>query len=208
MRADAAPPRALRRLTQLHAGLVLFGLGASAQLLAGLGNSPWDVLHQGLARTFGLTVGAWVFIVGALVLLAWIPLRERPGIGTISNVVVISIVVEIMLSAFGPAHGIVVRIALLVGGVLASGVAVGLYLGADLGPGPRDGLMTAFVKRGHSMRVVRTTIEVTVLLAGTLLGGTVGVGTLLFALAIGPLAHLTVPFFAVAPAPEPAPAPA
>jgi uncharacterized membrane protein YczE len=197
-----------RRLTQLYAGLVLYGVSASFILLAGLGNDPWDVLHQGLSRQTGIGTGLWVDIMGALVLLAWIPLRQRPGLGTISNVVVIGLVVEAMLAAFPPAHGLGLRIPLLLAGVVLNGMATGLYIGASFGPGPRDGLMTGIAARGHSLRVVRTGLEITVLALGALLGGTVGIGTLVYALAIGPLAHVFVPAFATDIDPAPAAAPA
>jgi uncharacterized membrane protein YczE len=205
-------PVLARRLTQLYAGLVLYGVSASFILLSGLGNDPWDVLHQGLARQTGIGTGLWVDLMGAVVLLAWIPLRQRPGLGTVSNVVVIGLVVEAMLAAFGPAQGLGLRIPLLLVGVVLNGVATGLYIGARFGPGPRDGLMTGIAARGHSLRAVRTGLEITVLVLGALLGGTIGVGTLVYALAIGPLAHVFVPAFAMdvdpAPAPAPIPAPA
>jgi uncharacterized membrane protein YczE len=193
-----------RRLSQLYGGLVLYGVSASFLLLAGLGNDPWDVLHQGLSRRTGIGTGTWVCIVGALVLLFWIPLRQRPGLGTLSNVVVIGVVVEIMLAAFGQAHDPALRVSMLLSGVVLNGVATGLYIGASFGPGPRDGLMTGLVARGHSLRVVRTGIELTVLVTGAALGGTVGIGTLVYALSIGPLAHVFVPALTVrvaAPAP-------
>jgi uncharacterized membrane protein YczE len=184
-----------RRLTQLYAGLVLYGISASFILLADLGADPWDVFHQGLARRTGIGTGIWVCIVGALVLLLWIPLRQRPGLGTLSNVVVIGLVMEAILVTFDPADDLAARIVLLVAGVGLNGVAIGLYIGAHFGPGPRDGLMTGLAARGHSIRVVRTGIELTVLAAGAALGGTVGAGTVLYALAIGPLAHIFVPLF-------------
>ena len=189
-----------RRLTQLYAGLVLYGASAAMILLAGLGADPWDVFHQGLSRRIGLGPGAWVCIVGALVLLLWIPLKQKPGLGTVSNVIVIGVVLDLMLAAFDPASGPVARGALLVAGVVLNGVATGLYIGARFGPGPRDGLMTGLAARGHSLRVVRTGIELTVLAAGVVLGGTVGLGTVAYALAIGPLAHVFVPLLTV---PEP-----
>jgi uncharacterized membrane protein YczE len=189
-----------RRLTQLYVGLVLYGISASLLLLSGLGNMPWDVLHQGLEVQTGIGTGWWVMIVGALLLLAWIPLRQRPGLGTVSNVIVLGLVVEVMLAAFDAPHGWVARVALLAGGVLLNGVATGLYIGARFGPGPRDGLMTGIAARGHSLRVVRTAIELTVLVTGVLLGGTLGVGTVVYALSIGPLAHAFVPRLTV---PEP-----
>jgi uncharacterized membrane protein YczE len=195
-----------RRLTQLYAGLTLYGVSGSFILLSGLGNDPWDVLHQGLSRQTPIGTGTWVSLVGALVLLGWIPLRQRPGLGTVSNVVVIGVVVEIMLQVFDPAHNLTLRIALLVSGILLNGVATGMYIGARFGPGPRDGLMTGIAARGHSLRVVRTAIELTVLVLGALLGGTVGIGTLLYAVTIGPLAHVFIPAFTVPERPRPAPA--
>ena len=190
------PPRA-RRLTQLYVGLVLYGVSDGMLLLAGLGVDPWDVFHQGLSRHFGLGVGTWALIVGAFVMLLWIPLHQRPGFGTISNVLVVGPVIDLMLVAFAPAHGLAFQIALMAGGVVLNGLATGAYIGAGLGPGPRDGLMTGLAARGHSIRVVRTGIEITVLVTGWLLGGTVGVGTVAYALGIGPLAHFFVPRLAI-----------
>jgi uncharacterized membrane protein YczE len=186
------PPRA-RRLAQLLAGLVLYGASDAMMLLAGLGVDPWDVLHQGLSRRFGLAVGTWAIVVGAIVLLAWIPLRQRPGLGTLLNVVIVGAVIDLVMASFGPAHGTVERSAVLLAGVALNGVATAMYIGAGLGPGPRDGLMTGLAARGHSIRVARTAIELTVLGSGWLLGGTVGVGTVLYALAIGPLVHHLLP---------------
>ncbi|MGW5672056.1 membrane protein YczE [Micromonospora sp. NPDC003776] len=199
--------RPARRLTQLYAGLVLYGVSMALMVRSGLGLDPWDVFHQGLARQTGLSIGTVTIAVGALVLLLWIPLRQRPGLGTISNVVVIGLVVDATLALLPDGGGLPARIALLVVGIVANGAATGLYLGAALGPGPRDGLMTGYVARrpGRSIRLVRTTIEVTVLALGWLLGGTVGLGTVAYALAIGPLAQLFIPLFAVPPQP-PAPA--
>lgn len=184
------------RLTQLYGGLVLYGISSSLLVLAGLGLDPWDVFHQGLSRTFGLAIGTWAIIVGVVVLLLWIPLRQRPGIGTVSNVVLVGLTMNVVLGHVHAPHDMVARIACLLGGVFLNGVATGAYIGAGLGPGPRDGLMTGLAARGHSIRVVRTGIELTVLVIGWLLGGTVGVGTLVYALAIGPLAHVFVPLFA------------
>lgn len=195
------PPPRLRRLTQLYLGLVLYGVSAAMLLLAGLGVDPWDVFHQGLSRRFGLGVGTWVLIVGACVMLLWIPLRQRPGFGTISNAIVVGLVIDLLLAVFPPAHGIGLQIALVVAGVTLNGVATGAYIGAGLGPGPRDGLMTGLAARGHSIRVVRTCLEVTVLATGWVLGGTVGVGTVVYALAIGPLAHFFVPRLTIRPRP-------
>ena len=184
-----------RRLIQLFTGLVLYGVSDSMLLLAGLGVDPWDVLHQGLARRTGIPTGTWAIIVGAAVLLLWIPLRQRPGLGTLCNVLLIGAVIDGVLATVTPPHSLAVRAAVMVSGVVLNGVATGLYIGAGFGPGPRDGLMTGYAARGHSLRLVRTCIEVTVLLVGWLLGGTVGVGTLVYAACIGPLAHVFVPFF-------------
>lgn len=193
----AVPQPRLRRLIQLFLGLGLYGVSDSMLLLAGLGLDPWDVFHQGLSRRLGLGVGTWAIIVGVAVLLLWIPLRQRPGVGTICNVVVVGAVIDLMLATVAAPHGILARGALLLGGVFLNGVATGAYIGAGLGPGPRDGLMTGWARRGHSIRVVRTTIEISVLAVGWLLGGTVGVGTVLYALAIGPLAHKFIPLLAI-----------
>jgi uncharacterized membrane protein YczE len=184
------------RLAQLYGGLVLYGVSSSLLVLADLGLDPWDVFHQGLSRTFGLAIGTWAIIVGALVLLLWIPLRQRPGIGTLSNVVLVGLTMDVVLGHVHAPHGMATRIACLVCGVFLNGVATGAYIGAGLGPGPRDGLMTGLAARGHSIRVVRTGLELTVLVTGWLLGGTVGVGTVVYALSIGPLAHVFIPLFA------------
>jgi uncharacterized membrane protein YczE len=183
------------RLAQLYGGLVLYGISSSLLVLAGLGLDPWDVFHQGLSRTFGLAIGTWAILVGLVVLLLWIPLRQRPGIGTVSNVVLVGLTMNVVLGHVHPPHALPVRIAFLLCGVLLNGVATGLYIGAGLGPGPRDGLMTGLAARGHSIRVVRTGLEVAVLATGWALGGTVGIGTVVYALSIGPLAHVFVPLF-------------
>ncbi|MER7891015.1 hypothetical protein ABTX15_14440 [Micromonospora sp. NPDC094482] len=192
--------RPARRLTQLYLGLGLYGVSMALMIRSGLGLDPWDVFHQGLSRLTGLSFGTVTIAVGALVLLLWIPLRQRPGLGTVSNVVVIGLVVDATLALLPAGGPLWVRIGLLVTGIVANGAATGLYLGARLGPGPRDGLMTGYVARrpGRSIRLVRTVIEVTVLALGWLLGGTVGVGTVAYALSIGPLAQLFIPLFAVA----------
>jgi uncharacterized membrane protein YczE len=186
------PPRA-RRLVQLYVGLVLYGVSASMLLLAGLGVDPWDVFHQGLSRQFGLGVGTWAIIVGVAVLLLWIPLRQRPGFGTLNNVLIVGLVIDLMLAVVPPVHVFPAQVAMMLGGVVLNGIATGAYIGAGLGPGPRDGLMTGLAARGHSIRVVRTSIELTVLVTGWLLGGTVGLGTVVYALGIGPIAHITIP---------------
>jgi uncharacterized membrane protein YczE len=184
------------RLVQLYSGLILYGISSSLLVLAGLGLDPWDVFHQGLSRTFGLAIGTWAIIVGVAVLLLWIPLRQKPGLGTLSNVVLVGLTMNVVLGHVSPPHDLAVRIACLLVGVLLNGIATGAYIGAGLGPGPRDGLMTGLAARGHSIRVVRTGLELTVLVTGWLLGGTVGVGTVVYAVAIGPLAHVFIPLFA------------
>ena len=187
----------LRRIFQLAAGLVLYGLSDAMILGAQLGADPWDVFHQGLARRTGFAVGTCSILVGAGVLLLWIPLRQRPGFGTLCNVVVIGAVINVALPLMPRLPGLATGVALLLAGVFLNGVATGAYIGAGLGPGPRDGLMTGYAARGHPIRVVRTVIEITVVAAGFALGGTVGIGTLVYALGIGPLAHVFVPRLAI-----------
>ncbi|WFE57119.1 hypothetical protein [Micromonospora sp. WMMD712] len=191
--------RPARRLVQLYAGLTLYGVSMALMIRSGLGLDPWDVFHQGVARRTGLSFGTVTIAVGALVLLLWIPLRQRPGLGTVSNVLVIGLVVDATLALLPGDAPLAARATLLVVGIVANGAATALYLGARLGPGPRDGLMTGYVARrpGRSVRLVRTVIEVTVLALGWLLGGTVGVGTVAYALAIGPLTQLFLPPFTV-----------
>jgi uncharacterized membrane protein YczE len=158
---------------------------------AGLGLDPWDVFHQGLARHTGMTIGIASAVVGVAVLLAWIPLRNRPGIGTVANVIVIAITVDAGMAMLPSPTALPVRTAMTVGAVVLNAFSTVLYVGAGLGPGPRDGLMTGLVVRtGLSVRLVRTAIEATVLAVGWLLGGTVGVGTVLYAFGIGPLVQL------------------
>ncbi|SCF41764.1 YczE/YyaS/YitT family protein [Micromonospora mirobrigensis] len=201
--------RPVRRLTQLYAGLVLYGVSMAMMIRSDLGLDPWDVFHQGLSLRTGLSFGTVTIAVGALVLLLWIPLRQRPGLGTISNVLVIGLVVDATAALLPAGLPLPARIALLVGGIVANGAATGLYIGARLGPGPRDGLMTGYVARrpGRSIRLVRTVIEVTVLALGWLLGGTVGLGTVAYAVGIGPLTQLFLPPFTVADPPASGPAP-
>lgn len=195
-----APPRS-RRLVQLYAGLLLYGCSSSMMLLGGLGVDPWDVFHQGLSRRLGLGVGTWALIVSAAVLLLWIPLRQRPGLGTISNAVLVGLTIDAILAVVPAPHALAWRWGLLLGGVLFNGIATGAYIGAGLGPGPRDGLMMGWAARGHQIRVVRTCIELVVFAIGWALGGNVGAGTVLYALAIGPLAHVFVPRFAISERP-------
>ncbi|MEK6443117.1 membrane protein YczE [Pseudonocardia sp. T1-2H] len=188
----------LRRLSQLFAGLALYGTSMAMQIRGGLGLNPWDVLHQGLATRLPISFGAITAVTGVVVLLLWIPLRQRPGIGTVANVVVIAFAVDAALALLPAPTGLVPRVAMMAGGIVLNGVASAAYVGARLGPGPRDGLMTGFAARtGRSIRLVRTAIEIVVLGTGWLLGGTVGVGTVLYALAIGPLTQLFLPLFVV-----------
>jgi uncharacterized membrane protein YczE len=182
-----------RRLVQLYVGLALFGVSLALMVRAGLGLGPWDVLHQGISRHTGLSIGIVVNLTAVAVLLLWIPLRQRPGFGTLSNVVVVGLVTDATLALVPAPHGLPLRIALLVVGILANAVATALYVGAGLGPGPRDGLMTGLAARGHSIRLMRTLIEISVLAAGWLLGGSVGLGTVAYALAIGPLVGFLLP---------------
>jgi uncharacterized membrane protein YczE len=190
--------RLSRRLTQLYAGLALYGFSMALMVRSRLGNMPWDVLHQGIANHTGRALGTVSIAVGALVLLLWIPLRERPGIGTISNVFVIGLAVDLSLSLIPRVDGLALRGVLVVLGVALNAVATAAYIGVRLGPGPRDGLMTSLVRRtGGSVGVVRTFIEVVVVAAGWLLGGTLGVATVVYALAIGPLVQPLLPRFTV-----------
>lgn len=202
-----------RRLAQLYAGLVLYGFSMALMIEAALGLNPWDVLHEGLAARVPLTFGQVTIAVGALVLIAWIPLRQRPGFGTVSNVVVIGLAVDASLALLPAPDSLLIRSVWLASGIGLNAVATAAYIGARLGPGPRDGLMTGLVRRtGSSVRIVRTLLEVSVLATGWLLGGTVGIGTVAYALAIGPLVHVLLPRLTVPEAEatraQPAPAPA
>ncbi|MFI6351088.1 YitT family protein [Streptomyces sp. NPDC050743] len=187
-----------RRLIQLYAGLALYGASSALLVEAGLGLEPWNVLHQGLAELTGLTIGVVSIIVGAAVLLLWIPLRQRPGLGTVSNVFVIGLAMDATLALVPDAHSLAVRVPLLLAGIVLNGAATGLYIAARFGPGPRDGLMTGLHRRtGRSIRLMRTGIEAAVVVTGFVLGGTIGVGTVLYAVSIGPLAQLFLRVFAV-----------
>jgi uncharacterized membrane protein YczE len=192
-----------RRLPQLFCGLALYAVSMAMQIRSGLGLNPWDVLHEGLTKQTPLSFGVVTGITGAIVLLLWIPLRQRPGVGTVANVLVIAAIIDGALALLPAPDALAARIGLLVGGVVLNGVATAAYVGARLGPGPRDGLMTGLSARtGRSVRLVRTCIEVVVLACGWMLGGTVGVGTVLYALAIGALTQAFLPLFAVRTAPE------
>ncbi|MFF4357772.1 YitT family protein [Streptomyces sp. NPDC001604] len=187
-----------RRLIQLYIGLALYGASSALLVEAGLGLEPWNVLHQGLAELTGLTIGVVSIVVGAAVLLLWIPLRQRPGLGTVSNVFVVGLAMDGTLALVPSVHSLAVRVPLLLAGILLNGVATGLYISARFGPGPRDGLMTGLHRRtGRSIRLMRTAIEVAVVVTGFTLGGTVGIGTVLYAVSIGPLAQLFLRVFDV-----------
>lgn len=185
------------RLPRLYTGLAAFGVSLGLMVRARLGLGPWDVLHQGIARHLGLQIG-WVTIgVSAVVLLAWIPLRQRPGLGTVSNVVLVGLTENATLDVVHAGSGLTAQIALLAGGILLNAAATGLYIGARYGPGPRDGLMTGLAARGVPIRVARTLIELSALAAGFALGGSIGVGTVVYALGIGSLVHWAMPWLAV-----------
>lgn len=192
--------RLARRLVQLYLGVVLYGVSMAFMIRANLGLDPWDVLHQGIVTRTGLSFGTIVIIVAGLVLLLWIPLRQWPGLGTVSNAIVIGLVVDRALGVLHTPGALWARIAFAVGAVVMNALATAAYVGARLGPGPRDGLMTGLVRRtGWSVRVVRTCLEASVLLVGWLLGGPPGVATLLYAFGIGPLTQLLLPHLTVRP---------
>jgi len=187
-----------RRLVQLYVSLVLYGVSMALMIRSELGNMPWDVLHEGLAEQLGLPFGVVILLVSGLVMLAWWPLHERPGLGTISNVAVISAVIDPALAIVPDSRGVAARVALAVAGVVLNGAATAAYIGVHLGPGPRDGLMTGLVRAtGASVRLVRTAIEVAGVGTGFLLGGTLGTITVLYALAIGPLTQFFLPLLSV-----------
>jgi uncharacterized membrane protein YczE len=195
-------PRLGSRVLQLMVGLTLYGVSLAMMVESHLGLDPWDVLHDGVAKRLPLSFGTVVIVAGALVLLLWWPLRQMPGFGTVANVVVVGVASDLALMALEQPASTQGRWALLLSGIVLNGVAGALYIGAQLGPGPRDGLMTGLVRRtGASVRVVRTSIELSVLAVGFLLGGTVGAGTVLYALAIGPLLQVFLPHFVVPLAP-------
>ena len=197
-----------RRTTLLLCGLALYGLSLTLLVRAELGLDPWDVFHQGLADTIGLSLGTTIVITSFAVLALWIPLRERPGIGTVANAVLVGLGVEVFTALIPEIDDLWLRWVLLALGIVGNGVATGMYIGAGLGPGPRDGLMTGLARRRGSIRAVRTSIEVTVLVTGVLLGGTFGVGTVAYAVAIGPLAHVFLPIFSRLSSEQPRLAPA
>ena len=204
LRAGRLPERLLR----LMAGLWLYGLAIALMIEGALGASPWDVFHLGVSLHAPLTLGVVMIITAVLVLLAWIPLRQMPGLGTVANTLLLGPFADLSLAWLDTPVGLPTRIAYMVGGVLACAFATALYVGAQLGPGPRDGLMTGLARRtGWSIRSVRTGIEVVVLIVGALLGGTIGVGTLVFALGVGPATQFFLRYLVVPLAPPLRPLP-
>lgn len=193
--------RLRRRLIQLVIGLVLFGVGIGLMLDSGLGLPPWDVLHQGLAERFGGTVGVWSILISIVVLLLWLPLREPYGLGTLFNFIIIGAVIDLTAAVIPDPNTVWVEWAMLLGGVFLIGFSSGMYIGANLGPGPRDGLMTGISKFGPSIRLTRFALEAAVLAVGWLLGGTFGIGTVIFAFSIGPIVHFFLPRWNITPEP-------
>ncbi|MFK4087113.1 YitT family protein [Kribbella sp. NPDC020789] len=210
---SAAPPRQLaalnplqqlkaghlpRRLVQLYAGLVLYGASMGLMVQGNLGLDPWDVLHSGIIKHVPLSFGTVVIVMSFVVLLAWIPLRQWPGLGTVSNAIVIGLATDLTLATVDRPDALWLRIVFMLAGVVVNALAGAMYIGAQFGPGPRDGLMTGLVRRtGLSIRLVRTTLEITVVAIGFLLGGAIGFGTVIYALSIGPLLHWMLPIFTV-----------
>ncbi|GAA3551422.1 membrane protein YczE [Nocardioides daeguensis] len=187
-----------RRLVQLYVGLWLYGVSLALMVLGDLGLAPWDVLHSGFIRHVPLTLGQAVVLFSFVVLVLWVPLREKPGLGTLSNALVVGVSADVTLGMFDAPDSLPARIALMAGGIVLCGLATALYIGAQLGRGPRDGLMTGLTRRtGLSIRLVRTGLEVVVVAIGLVLGGTLGLGTVLFALTIGPIAQWMMPWFLV-----------
>ncbi|GAA1965427.1 hypothetical protein [Microbacterium deminutum] len=183
-----------RRVIQLLVGLFLYGAGCALTIEAGLGVDPWTVFAQGLSLHTGIGIGWITNIVGFLVLLLWIPLRQKPGVGTIANILLVGTSIQFVLWIVPPLSGLPLQILVLLGGIVLVALASGLYIGARFGPGPRDGLMTGMNRRlGWPIWLCRALVEVSVLIAGWLLGGTVGIGTILFAVLIGPLVHIALP---------------
>ena len=187
-----------RRLPQLFLGLALYGASLAMMVRGALGLAPWDVLHSGFIRHVPMTIGQAVVLLSFLVLLLWIPLREKPGIGTVANALVVGLAADATLAVLAEPDSLALRVALMLGGIVLNGLATALYIGSQFGRGPRDGLMTGLARRtGWSLRLVRTGLEVTVVVIGLLLGGALGVGTVLYALAIGPLAQHMLPWCTV-----------
>jgi uncharacterized membrane protein YczE len=183
----------VNRLTRCVGGLALFGIGIALILEAHLGAAPWDVFHQGVSHLTGISVGNVIIITGLVLLLVWIPLRQRPGVGTLLNAIEIGLFVDLVEPLVPSPAALGWRMASLAGGIVVIAIGSGLYIGAGLGAGPRDGIMMGLRARGISVRVARTAIEVVVLIAGVLLGGSIGVGTIAFTVCIGPLVQIFLP---------------
>ena len=186
-----------RRLVRCVIGLSLFSVGISMQMNANIGAPPWDVFHQGIANQTGISIGKIIVLTGSSLLLLWIPLKQKPGLGTILNALEIGLVADIALGIIPEPSNILIRILMALSGIVVVAIGSGLYIGSALGPGPRDGLMTGLAKRGIPIRKGRTAVEVIVLVTGWLLGGQVGVATFAFAFGVGPLVHFFLPRLAV-----------
>lgn len=196
MRERWRPAAIIPRLPGLLAGLVTFGLGIALMAQSGLGLGPWEAFHQGLGGHLGVPLGTISIALGLPIIALWWPLGERLGFGTLLNVVLIGTSTNLGLATIPAATGVPAQLLEVIGGLVVIAIGSGLYLSADLGPGPRDGLMTGLHHRfGWSIRRARTTVELTVLVAGFLLGGTIGLGTVLFALGIGPLVQVSLGIF-------------
>jgi uncharacterized membrane protein YczE len=199
VRRGLFPDRPVQRLARCTVGLALFGLGICMFVTARLGLAPWDVFHQGVSHHTGIPLGWVIEIVGFLLLLLWIPLRQRPGVGTVLNALEIGLVVNLIGNRLPSTDLLVGRVAYVVGAVLVIAIGSGLYIGAGLGTGPRDGIMVGLAARGYSVRATRTVLEAVVLAAGIALGGHIGIGTLAFMLGIGPLVHILIPLLDLPP---------
>ena len=186
-----------RRLVRCLVGLALFAIGISLQMNANIGAPPWDVFHQGVAKQTEISIGRIIVMTGFALLLLWIPLKQKPGLGTILNALEIGLVADVALEIIPEPNNILIRIIMVVVGIVTVAIGTGLYIGSALGPGPRDGLMTGLAKRGIPIRVGRTAIEITVLIVGMILGGQVGIATFAFAFGVGPLVHFFLPRLAV-----------
>ena len=186
-----------RRLVRCLVGLALFAVGISLQMNANIGAPPWDVFHQGVAKQTEISIGKIIVMTGFALLTLWIPLKQKPGLGTILNALEIGLVADVALEIIPEPNNILIRIIMVVVGIVTVAIGTGLYIGSALGPGPRDGLMTGLAKRGIPIRVGRTAIEITVLIVGMILGGQVGIATFAFAFGVGPLVHFFLPRLAV-----------
>ena len=200
------PDRPVERITRCVFGLALFGAGIALLIDSDLGAAPWDVFHTGISEITGIPVGSVIIITGVALLALWIPLRETPGLGTVLNAVEIGLVAGLVLDWLPDTEHLALRSGMMLGGVVLIALGSGFYIGAGLGPGPRDGLMTGLARRGPSLRAARTGIEISVLVIGVLLGGSVGIGTAVFAFGIGPLVQTFLPALTIRPAVDLAPA--